>query len=303
MTDIRRVDLNLLVALDVLLEERNVSRAAERLALTQPTVSGMLRKLRHLFDDPLLVRTQRGMLPTPRADALVAPLKQLLADAEAVLRPQRFDPEAAEGQFVISTTDYMQHAVVVPLIAELRLRAPKLRIVSRPLEVADISRRLASGQIDLAITVPAWAPEGLRSRTLYREEYVCVMGRQNKLALGTLTLARFCAAEHIVVSPTQGGFSGDADAALAKQGLSRTVRVSLANFLPVPSLVKRSDLIALVPRRLVQEPDEQLVVGKPPLEVPGFDVIAVWHPRSHTDPRHHWMRRLLTEVVRGKAKA
>lgn len=298
MTNIRRIDLNLLVALDVLLEERNVSRAAERLALTQPTVSGMLRRLRALLGDELLVRTQRGMLPTARAESLIEPLKRLLADAEAVVAPPRFDPATTDRQFTISTTDYMQYALVIPLIAQMRRVAPHARIAARPLESAELSRRLASGQIDLAITAPAWAPAGLRSRTLYKEKYVCVMGRHHPLAREKLTERAFTQAEHVVFSPLQGGFTGDADAALARRGLSRSVRVSLSNYLLALTLVKATDLIALVPSRMLQQPDNDLLVAEPPVSGPEFNVMAVWHPRSHADLGHKWLRQLLADVAR-----
>lgn len=300
MTNIRRVDLNLLVALDVLLEERNVSRAAARLALTQPTVSGMLRRLRVLFGDELLVRTQRGMLPTARAESLVQPLKKLLAEAEAVIVPPEFDPATADRQFTISTTDYMQHALVIPLIVRLRQLAPRVRISARPPEATELSHRLASGQLDLAIAPATWVSKGLRSRMLYREKYVCVMGRDNPLAKRKLTERALMDAEHIVCSPLQGGFTGDADAAFATRGLSRTVRVSLSNFLLIPALVKSTDLIALVPSRLLNESDEDLVLMEPPIAGPQFNVLAVWHPRAHADPGHRWLRGLLAETARSQ---
>lgn len=297
MVNIRHVDLNLLVALDVLIEERNVSRAASRLALTQPTVSGMLRRLRVLFGDDLLVRTQRGMLPTARAESLVQPLKRLLADADAIVTPRQFDPSSAERQFTIATTDYMQYVLVIPLIAKLRELAPHVRIATRALESADLSGRLASGQIDLAITTSTWAPQGLRSRTLYKEQYVCVMGRNNPLATRELSEHDLSQAEHIVFSPREGGFTGDADAAFAREGLARTVRVSLSNFLLAPALVKSTDLVALVPSRLLQRKDEELIVTQPPIRGAAFNVIAVWHPRVQAEPGHRWLRRLLADVA------
>src|SRR5499433_684246 len=114
MLDIRGIDLNLLIVLDALLDERSVTRAAVRLGYTQPTVSGMLARLRDLFGDPLFVRSQRGLLPTPRAQALAVPLKQLLADSHRLVTRDVFDPANAEVTFTISTNDYMQHAVLVP---------------------------------------------------------------------------------------------------------------------------------------------------------------------------------------------
>ncbi|MFA9476654.1 MAG: LysR family transcriptional regulator, partial [Filomicrobium sp.] len=132
MINIRNIDLNLLVAFDALYDVRNVTRAAERLSLTQPTVSGMLNRLRHLFGDPLFVRTQHGVLPTPRADALAEPVKILLANAEALVAPSVFDPRSIEMTVSISVNDYMQYALIVPFINRLRKQAPGIRLSVMP---------------------------------------------------------------------------------------------------------------------------------------------------------------------------
>src|SRR4051794_14594704 len=127
--NIRNIDLNLLAVFDALFDERSVTRAASRLSLTQPTVSGMLQRLRHAFADDLFVRTSHGILPTPRGERLAGPVKELLAHAQRLLTEQSFDPEAAEGSIRICASDYLQHAVVAPLIAVLRRRAPRLKVI------------------------------------------------------------------------------------------------------------------------------------------------------------------------------
>src|SRR5262249_35557782 len=138
MANIKKIDLNLLVVLDALLDEHNVTRAAVRLGYTQPTVSGMLASLRDLFCDPLFVRSQRGLLPTPRAQALAVPLKQLLADSHRLVTRDVFDPASAEMNFTISTNDYMQHAVLVPLVKVLRTDAPLIRLAITPAIIAGL---------------------------------------------------------------------------------------------------------------------------------------------------------------------
>ena len=150
MTNITKVDLNLLVVLDALLEERNVTRAAARLGYTQPTVSGMLMRLRDLFGDPLFVRTQRGLLPTPRAQALTVPLKQLLDDGRHLVARDAFDPVHAEVTFRVSSNDYMQHAVLTPFVKVLRSEARQVRLAIVPPIIEGLSDALARGQIDLA---------------------------------------------------------------------------------------------------------------------------------------------------------
>jgi DNA-binding transcriptional LysR family regulator len=297
MDDIRKVDLNLLVVLNVLLEERNVSRAAARLALTQPTVSGMLSRLRDLFDDPLFVRTQRGMLPTPRAQALLPALTQLLADASALVAPQEFDPLTSERVVTISVNDYMQSCLVVPFVRVLRGEAPHMRLVIRHLEVADLSPMLARGQIDMAITIPAFADPALHFEKLYREEYVGVVRREHPIGRGKIPMNRFLAYDHVLVSPANGASTGPTDDVLASMGRQRRVALTVPSFLVLKEVLQTDDLIALIPERLLERDDERLRPIRLPLEVPGFDVISVWHNRTHQDPALRWVRERLSRLA------
>src|SRR5215470_6661046 len=197
-----RLDLNLLVALDALLEERSVTRAARRLRLTQSTVSGMLARLRAALDDPLFVRAQHGIVPTRRAAALAAPLKQLIADATAIATAERFDPATSTQTFTLALNDYMQLTVLLPLIAGLRREAPGLRLAVRPLVVDDLAADLARGAIDLTVTIPEFAMSDLPSRLIYRETYVGVMRRRHPLVGRRVSLDDFCRHDHVLVSPT-----------------------------------------------------------------------------------------------------
>ena len=299
MNDIRPLDLNLLTVLDALLDERSVTRAAARLGYTQPTISGMLARLRDLFGDPLFVRTQRGMLPTRRAEALAAPLKQLLADGRRLVAREVFDPATARTTFRVSTNDYMQHALLVPFVKLLRGEARQVRLAIVPPVIEGLNDVLARGQVDLAVTIPEFAMPDLPSRLLYRERYVVAVRRKHPLARrGAMSLDRFCAYDHVLVSPTGGSFEGPTDRALARLRRRRKVRYSVPSFLVIPEILETDDLVALVPARLVREKDKRLVVLKPPIEIPGFDVIAVWHPRVDKDVAHQWLRRRLTDAAR-----
>jgi DNA-binding transcriptional LysR family regulator len=175
MTDIRSLDLNLLRALSVLLVERNVTRAAKILHVTQPTVSGMLARLRDIFDDPLFVRTSHGLLPTPRALEIEPAVLALIRDAEALVSSEEFDPAESTATTMFSVNDYMQSAVMVPLLSDLRSSAPNMKIGIRNLEVSGLSSMLMRGDIDMAITIPEFADDSLRTQFLYREEYVAVV--------------------------------------------------------------------------------------------------------------------------------
>jgi DNA-binding transcriptional LysR family regulator len=299
MSDIRKIDLNLLLVLEALLDELNVTRAAARLGYTQPTVSGMLTRLRDVFGDPLFVRTQRGLLATPRAQTLATPLKQLLADSRNLVTRDVFDPATAEITFSISSNDYMQRALLMPFVGVLRREARRIQLAIVPPIIDGLSEALARGQIDLAVTIPEFAMSDLPSRLLYRERYVVAVRRQHPLARSKgLTVERFCSYDHVLVSPTGGSFEGPTDRALARLRLRRKVRYSVPSFLLMPDILQTDDLVALVPSRLLRENDKRLAVLKPPVEVPGFDVIAVWHPRVDKDVPHRWLRDRLATTAK-----
>lgn len=297
-TDIRKIDLNLLVAFKVLLDERNVSRAAERLALTQPTVSGMLARLRVLFDDPLFVRTQHGVIPTQRAELLAPALDRFLRDAGNLVAPERMDPATLEVDFRISVNDYMQSALVVPFVQALRREAPRVRLAVRHLEIEDLSPMLARGEIDLAITIPEFAAPALQTEFLYREEYVCVVRKSHVIRSKTVSMKRFLSFDHVLVSPASAHFTGPTDEVLAARGLKRRVALSVPSFLVLLEVLQIDDLIAFMPKRLLAGHGKNLRVIRPPIDVPGFDVIAAWHPRSDHYAAHRWLRNRLAEKAR-----
>ena len=299
----KRPDLNLLVVLDALLDERNVSRAAERLALSQPAVSGALARLRDLFGDPLFTRAQRGPIATDRARSLIEPTKRLLRDAGELLAPQAFDPATAERDVRIATTDYMTVTVVVPLLEHLQSTAPGIRLVIRSLELADIPKRLEQGDLDLGITTPPWAAADLRSRFLYTDRYVGAVRPGHPLLTDEVTVRTFCAYPHALVAPRGGEPHGPVDDALSALGERRKIGLSLPSFLALPSTLRRTDLIAVGPERLLRTWRDELGIFEIPVPVPTFDVIAVWHPRSQNDAGHRWLRELLPGLVRPAAAA
>ncbi len=289
---LRNLDLNFLKVFDALMDERSVTRAAERLAVTQPAVSATLNRLRDAMGDPLFVRTQRGMAPTPRALALSVPIKRILADIETVLRPAEFDPATVELTVTIAATDYALRAVVVPFVAALRPLAPHIRIAVVQVSGAAMLERMERGELDFALITPEMASADLHSRHLFRERYVCVMRAQHPAADTALTLESFCQLDHAIVSLQGGGFVGPTDTALAKLGLQRDVVVSVPSFGMLLDIVHSSDMVALVPERLLGG-TTGLKVQTPPIEIAGFSKVLAWHPRSHGDPRQRWVREQL----------
>jgi len=301
MRDIRRIDLNLLVALEALLEEKSVTRAADRLALTQPTVSAMLARLRKLFGDPLFVRTQRGILPTPRAAALAPALKQWLAEARALVADERFEPATAALTASLCANDYIQSALIVPFIERLRREAPQAQLAVRSPQFSDVAAMLADGDLDLCVTTTPEIPEAdLRSRVLYEERYVCVVRSRHPLkARKTVTVDQFCRYPHAMVSPTEGRFVGPVDRALAQVGRRRRVVLAAPGFLILPEILQTDDLIAVVPERILRGRMSGLRTFAPPVAVPGFNVVLLWHQRLHEDAAHRWLRELLADTARG----
>ncbi|KQQ33387.1 LysR family transcriptional regulator [Duganella sp. Leaf126] len=296
MTDLRQLDLNLLVTLDVLLAEHNVTRAARRLHLSQPSVSVHLARLREMFGDPLLLPGPRGMRPTARGESLREPLRLALeALGQAVAPASAFDPAVATQTWRVAATDYGESTIVLPALASLRQQAPATRLAVLELAPDRITRQAEQGEIDLAFHTSAGAPPGLRRRTLFAERYV-LAGRMDHPRLQRKpTLKQFCTLEHVLVS-NSGGFYGVTDEVLAQAGLSRRVALSVPHFLFMIAALAATDLVALVPERLVRG-NRALTTVAPPVAVPGYEMAMLWHERAHRDPAHQWLRAQVQHAV------
>lgn len=289
--DSSRLDLNLLVALDALLAERNVTRAARRLNLSQPALSAQLQRLRDLLGDPLLLPAQRGMTPTKRALELQAPLHEALEGVRAVLAAGAdFDPATAELTVAVAASDYVQYALLMPLAFRLRREAPGVRLAWRTLDAAELAGQTERGEVDLAFMTPETAPEPLRRRRVLAERYVVIVRRDHPQVSSTISLDQLCALDHVVVSPRGGGFTGATDVALAAHGRQRRVVLSVPSFLMVPEIVARSDMAALVPERVARDRADRLQLLRPPVRVPGFAIAMVWHHRTDRHPALGWLR-------------
>jgi len=296
---LRSLNLNLLPVLDAVLAERSVTRAARRLGMTQPAVSNALAQLRVLLEDPLLVRSGNRMLPTERALALAGPVREALAALASAMMPAAgFEPKTAERRFVIGTTDYVEFVLLPRLVARLRREAPSvtLRVVSWPLH--RVAPALAAGEMDLMIGYYESVPQNHREQLLFSDEFVCILKKGHRALRKKLTVERYAALSHVLVSEEDG--PGVVDLALAKCGLRRHVALRMSHFLMVPAVIATSDLVAAVDRR-VAEPFARrlpLVLVPPPLALPAGRVGQVWHERTHASPPHAWLRSKVAEASR-----
>lgn len=298
--DSKRLDLNLLVTLETLLVEQNVTKAAARLHLSQPAVSAQLNRLRQEFDDPLLIPAQRGMTPTAKAMDLLDPLRQALDQVRTTLATHRnFDPARAKLTFAIACTDYLQTAVVKPLVVELRKRAPGVRVAIRNLDLPQLEAQMERGEVDLALVTPQAAPPGLRTRHLFDERYVLIGRRNHPRLRDGITVEEYSELEHVIVSLGGGGFVTPVDHALTALGHRRRAVLSAASFLFVPEIVSQSDFVALVPQRLVCDRIDKLTVIDAPFPVEGFAVGMAWHERGHGHSGQRWIRDAIVSVIDG----
>lgn len=301
MKNIRSVDLNLLVAFDALFDERSVTRAAERLAVTQPTVSGLLKRLRRTFSDQLFLRTSHGILPTPRAEALAGPIKNLLASAQSLVTPEAFDPATAETTIKICGSDYPQFAVISPLIEAIRKVAPKIRVLVAPRPDANtLADLFTRGEMDLCISTREVVLADLTSRLLFRDRYICVARKGHPLKARKASVRQLCAFDHLLVDPTGTSFSGVVDTILGRSQHRRRVAVAVPTFHFLFDILLSDDFIAFVPEGLLRKRRSDLRIFETDLALPAIEVLASWHPRLNGDAQHKWLRELLVKVAKAQ---
>jgi DNA-binding transcriptional LysR family regulator len=303
MMELRNFDLNLLVAFEFLIEERNVSRAAEKLFISQSAMSHILQRLRHQLDDPVLVKTATGMTPTPRAQSLLEPVKAILRDVERLIRtPEQFSPASSQKRFVIAASDYVEFTLLPPLIAELNRRAPNVEIQVKQLSTRSPESAIEDNEIDFAVgfdVVISPSPK-VHSRKLFTDEIVCLCRDQHPEFPGSqISFEQFVSSKHMLISRREAG-TGLIDDWLEKHGRTRKVSLVVPNFLSAPWIVANTDLLLSLPSRVA----EQFVRVAPlkivpiPIDLPKYDVVVIWHPLHEKEPAHQWLIQEVLAVCR-----
>jgi DNA-binding transcriptional LysR family regulator len=301
-TNISDIDLNLLHALEALLEEGSVTRAAQSINLSQPAMSRALDRLRHVLKDPLLVRAGRGMILTPRAESLKQPVRNAMNGVRGVLSQDHFEPATASIDFKIVGIDYITSLMMPLALERLYREAPHIHV-----DIENISEQslqsFREGEIDLAIGVINDGPylASAYHQALYDEHFVCIMRKDHILSkTETLTLNAFAEASHALLSITGKG-GGTIDRRLADFGLKREIALRLPHFLAVHSVIEKTDLIATIPKRLAAlYSKENIVMRELPDEIkgPAFTISQIWHERFQHDPANKWLRAIVKDVCR-----
>jgi len=293
------LDLNLALVLHALLAERSVSRAAKRLGLSQSATSHALARLRSSLEDPLFLRVPHGIVPTPRAEALAAPLAAGLALlSQSLVAPPRFEPSTHSRSFRIAATDYVEFLLLPRFLGALASEAPNVDVWVRPYSDEALVA-LGRGDVELVIGVvgPEAGSPGLQQLQLITERLVCVVREGHPLTRGRLTLARFAAAKHVLIAP-RGRPGGPVDDALAARGLARKIAVAVPHFLAAPHIIAETDLVLTMAERIAASFASvlPLKILELPFELPLVRGSMLWHERHSGDPAHAWLRQRLVDM-------
>lgn len=301
--EFRRLDLNLLVILDALYEEGSISRAAERLQLSQPTVSAGLGKLRGLLNDDLFIRAHGEMQPTERAMRLRAPTRMILQTVRTeILEQAAFDPASLADTIVISTSDVGELEFLTPLHERLSRDAPNASIRTVLRNPHSLAAEMERGEIDLAIGYfPDLSTAAFMQQVLFTHGFACIVRRDHPLYANGISLEQYRGARHLVVDQASR-FHDVIDEAVAANGIDRKVALTISHFVNVPALIVDSDLVATIARPIALSSPllPRLAVLECPFSVAPLQVKQVWHRRFHKSAKLLWLRNLVAELSQNK---
>ncbi len=307
--NIDRIDLNLLVYLDVLLRERNVTRAANQLGLSQPAMSNGLRRLRDLFEDPILVRTSEGMTPTERALEMQPVVREALSQLERAIQPQRsFDAMHSDRVFRVMASDYAESTLLPHVLRRMRDEAPNTTLdIMTPSDVSFLD--VEQGKVDMVINRFDTMPQSFHQKTVWRDSFSCLLSRENPIA-NHFNLETYLQGRHVWVSKTGWGVGvginpqdvqrlGWVDEALNRLGKKRNITVFTRHYQAAMLLAEQKDLIVTLPSRAanLQQKNSAVVIRTPPFDIHPFELKMAWSPLLQHNSAHQWLRALITEVA------
>jgi DNA-binding transcriptional LysR family regulator len=298
--NISRINLNLLVALDALLEESNVTRAARKLFVTQSAMSNTLKQLRLLFKDDLLVQNGRHMILTMRAEALRFELKQFLAHAETIIQGEMFDPATSTRLFTLGMEEYAANILLPPLFAHISTLAPNVKINVKPTPLFAEKSLLENKEVELAVgLMQPVTPPGILHEILFKEKVVCIARQGHPLFKNKLTLKKYLEGEHVSFLPSATNTPFIVDDILKERGLTRNVVLRVSQITPALYTLGKSNLIATVPQAIATEAALLMnyAVQDCPIALPEVVFAQMWHPWSATDGGNVWLRALVKRTA------
>lgn len=302
MTSLTKVDLNLLLVFEALLQTKNVTQAGAMVGISQPATSFALSKLRTLLNDPLFVRTPQGMQPTPQAVLLAKPVQQALnIIRNDVLQHPTFDLTTTERRFTLAMTDVAEMVFLPRVLRLLKEQAPRSNLKTVIMPSTALETALETGAVDLAVGLfPDLKRASFYQQRLFQHPFVCIVRTDHPTIGRKMTLPQFLAASHAVIE-AEGRTYEIFERALARRGLKRRVALSIPHFLSIPMVIADSDLIVTVPHVLAQvfARSTNIRLVAPPIKVGNYDVRQYWHERFHKDPTNRWLRTALAERFRG----
>ena len=296
---LQQMDMNLFLVLDAIYNERNLTRAAEQLHITQPAVSNALARLRRTLDDPLFTRTPSGMTPTPLTESIMPRVQQALALLGTSLTEQRqFDPATASKTLRLSMNDMAETLMLPRLLERLQVQAPGITVESYYVPRDQLVKELAANTLDFGLDIPLATATQLNQQRLINDRYLCMLRADHPLAeQASLTLEQYLQLEHIHVSSRRSG-PGLVDIALNKLGRRRSIKLRVQHYRVAPLVVMRTDLALTVPASLANQYPARLF--ELPFQIPQMDWHLLWHRTQHDDPANKWLREQLIELFVSK---
>lgn len=293
---LKQSDLNALVTLKVLLDEKHVTHTADKLNLTQSAVSRTLARLRTMFDDPLLVKSGKHLALTTKAERIQPQLNQILENISELLLPEAFSASTHKGNIRIATTDYGSHSILPRLVPLLNDAAPGITLTAVDWR-SNLLTELEENKVDLIIGGAAEPPADIYQRVVAHDHFLALV-RQGHPCDRVLTLDDYLQMNHVMISPTGSGNS-EIDIVLARQGLTRKVAVRVPHFFAALEIIARTDFMILLPANFIRRyvDPEKFAILDVPFSLPDFEIAMFWHARMHHDPLHKWFRDFVYQSI------